>query len=48
MYDLSVGGFKPFGALGQGSANNLNVDLDKKNKGRVMLVTLIPVNPALV
>ena len=36
MYDLSVGGFKPFGALGQGSANNLNVGRNPEETLRIL------------
>ena len=38
----TLAGYKPFGALGQGSANNLNVDLDTTAKQRVMLITVYP------
>lgn len=36
----TLAGYKPYGALGQGPATNLNVALDTAAKQRVMLVTV--------
>ena len=35
-------GYKPFGAAGQGPANNYSVALDQKPMDRIMLVTITP------
>jgi len=49
MYSLKVAddsGYKPYGALGQGDANNLNIDLTSRGTAdtkRVMEITLYAV-----
>ena len=42
MYDLGKGGYATFGALGQGEANDLNIDVNERNEDRTMIVTVMP------
>jgi len=49
MYEVMVGeasGYKPYGSMGQGSMDNLNIDLDTSDQTRVMLVSIIPYGDA--
>ena len=42
MYDASKGGYKPFGAIGQGLKNNTSVAFDTDPGDRFMLFTITP------
>lgn len=41
-YDLSTKGFKPYGAEGQGAANDKNIALDMNDQDRFMIVQVLP------
>jgi len=41
-YDVGIKGFKPYGAEGQGKANDKNVALNTADAGRFMFVQVIP------
>ena len=42
IYNLGPGGYKPFGAMGQGQAVNSNVDFNPSNTLRTMIMTILP------